>query len=542
MRKHLLAVMFFGSLIVAISGIVFTAAAQGQYGGTITEALGSEPSTMNLFEATRSPEQAVLNLVHEPLFIMNKELLPEPLLVDSWESSADGLTWTFVIKQGIEFHDGTSLNAEAVAFSINRHLTAAHAYMLGSLNEAVAEDEYTVVFNFDESYPELLSYLANYWIGMVSPQAVEELGEDYGVKGFVGTGPFVFKEWISGDKIILEKNPNYTHGPSFLSNQGPAYVDEWVFRFIVEPFTLIAELEEGDVDCTTYIPEDAYDQIADNSTLGLATKPAPSTIHLAINTSADNAPYDDVRVREAIAHAVNRDAVIQAALFGVAAPLYSLTPPGALGYWEEGADLAYQYTNYDAQKSRSLLEEAGWVDTDGDGIREKNGEELDLVFFAFNIARYSRVAEVVQPMLAEVGFNVQIMILEPGDLYERVIRGEHDLLSTAWMGIGAAQDLLFPLCHSDSLGTKTSWFLFSTPELDAALDLSLSALDDAERVQAIYKAQEIVIEAAVCAPAASPLDLFGYKTARIGGVDEYMEHPWAFARDDAIKALLLYIE
>jgi peptide/nickel transport system substrate-binding protein len=233
--------------------------------------------------------------------------------------------------------------------------------------------------------------------------------------------------------------------------------------------------------------------------------------------------------------------VILAALFGVAAPLYSLTPPGVLGYWEEGADLAYQYTNYDPEKSRSLLKEAGWVDTDGDGICEKNGEKLDLVFFAFNIARYRRIAEVVEPMLEEVGFNVQIMVLEPGDLYERVIRGEHDLLSTAWMGIGLVQDLLFPTCHSDYLGTKTNWFLFSNPEFDAAMSLSLSALDDTERRRAVYKAQEVVIKAALCAPVASPLDMFGYKS-RIGGVDEYMEHPWAFARDDAIKALLLYIK
>ena len=541
MRRSLLVAVFLAGLVLVIGNIALTTAAQSQYGGTITEALGSEPTTMNIFEGTRRPEQAVLNLIHEPLFIMNKQLTPEPLLVDSWEASEDGLTWTFVIKQGIEFHDGTPLNAEAVAFSINRHLSGTHAYMLGDLKEAVAQDEYTVVFNFEEPYPELLTYLANYWIGMVSPQAVEELGEDYGVKDIVGTGPFVFKEWISGDRIILEKNQDYNHGPAFLSNQGPAYVEQWVFRSIVEPFTLIAELEEGDVDCTTYIPEDAHDQVADNPNLELATKPAPSSIHLAINTSPDNPPYDDARVREAIAHAVNRDAVILAALFGVAAPLYSLAPPGVLGYWEEGTDLAYQYTNYDPETSRSLLKEAGWIDTDGDGVCEKNGEKLDLVFFAFNIARYRRIAEVVEPMLEEVGFNVQIMVLEPGDLYERVIRGEHDLLSTAWMGIGLAQDLLFPTCHSDYLGTKTNWFLFSNAEFDAAMSLSLSALDDTERRQAVYKAQEVVIKAALCAPVASPLDMFGYKQ-RIGGVDEYMEHPWAFARDDAIRALLLYIK
>jgi len=351
----------------------------------------------------------------------------------------------------------------------------------------------------------------------------------------------VFKEWISGDRIILEKNHDYNHGPAFLSNQGPAYVDKWVFRFIVEPFTLIAELEDGDVDCTTYVPEDAHDQVVGNPNLELATKPAPSSIHLAINTSPDNPPYNDVRVREAIAHAVDRKAVIKAALFGVAAPLYSLVPPGVVGYWKEGADLAYQYTNYDPEKSRSLLKEAGWVDTDGDGIREKDGKKLDLVFFAFNIARYSRIAQVVEPMLKDVGFNVKIMVLEPGDLYERVVRGEHDLLSTAWMGISLAQDVLFPTCDSEYLGTKSNWFLFSDPKFDAALDQSLSALDASERQQAIYKAQEIVIKAALCAPVASPLDMFGYK-ARIGGVDEYMEHPWAFARDDAIRALLLYIK
>jgi peptide/nickel transport system substrate-binding protein len=502
----------------------------------MVEALGTEPTTLDISYALRRPEAAVLNLIHEPLFIFNKDLKPEPLLVETWNVSQDYLTWTFTLKKGITFHDGTPLDAEAVKFSLERHMEGVHSWRLGPLDKVEVVDQYTVRLKYKEPYPLLLNHLANYWLGMISPKAVEKYGEDYGVKAVVGTGPFKFKEWISGDRIILEKNEDYKHGPTFAYNKGPAYVNSWIFRFILEPATLIAELTVGDVDISTYIPEEAVGEVRDHPNTDIVAKKAPSSIHIAINTK--NPPFDDVRVRRAVAHAINKEAVIKAALFGVGEPLYTLVPANVLGYWEGAKELGYQYTHFNPEKAKELLEEAGWVDVDGDGIREKDDKELEVVFFAFTIVRYKLIAEVVQPMLEAVGFKVKILVLEAGDLYERVIRGEHHLLSTAWMGITFVQDVLVPTLHSKNIGTAGWWFHYSNPVLDKLLDDSMALLDSQARQQALNEAQRIVIEEAVCAPIAYPMDLFGHKKI-VGGVNRWMEHPWAF-QVAALRGLELY--
>ncbi len=526
--------------ILSIS-VGFTYASDGK----MVEAMGAEPTTLNIDKATRRPESTIINLISEPLLIFNEDLELEPLLAKSWSVSADNLTWTINLKEGIHFHNGQLLDAEAVKFSLNRHQDGSHGWMLGPIDEIVAEDTYTVKIKMKETYPMLPNYLANYWLGILSPKKVKEYGEDYGVKAVSGTGPFMFEEWISGDRLILKRNDEYDHGPSFLSNRGPAKVSEWVFRFIPERSTLIAELQEGDVDLSDYIRGEAVSQLRGHSATAISSKKAPSTVHLAINLgyeekdgSPQNKPFNNVKVREATAHAVNKEAVIKAAMFGVGEPAYTLTPPSVKMYWEGAPELGKEYTNYDPEESKKLLEEAGWVDEDNDGIREKDGEELKAVLFAFTIVRFKRIATVVEPMLKDVGFKVEIKTMEAGDLYESVTRGEHDLLATAWMGWSFPQDGLDPMVSSEQLGTSTNWFLYSNPKVDELLKESKQAIKKEDRLNAIKKTQQTIIKDVLAVPIAYPMDIMGYKKS-VKGVDEYMEHPWAFSGVDATKALLL---
>jgi len=528
------------SIVVSGVGLCQVGQAQPKKGGTIVEAIGTEPTNMDIFKGVRRPERTILQLIFEPLFVINDKLETDPLLADSWKVSEDQLTWTFTLKKGIKFHDGTPLNAEAVKFSLERHKEGSHPYLVEIVKEIKVVDEYTVVLMLEKPYPLLLTNLSNYWTGIVSPTAVKKGGEEWGSKVIVGTGPLKFKKWITGDRIILERNEDYNHAPSFVSNKGPAYVDGWIIRFIPEPTTLLAELMEGNVDISDYVTERDVPRVKENPKTDLVMAKSTSAIYLAINCSSKNEPYNDVRVRQALAHAINQKAVIKAAMAGVGAPLYTPISPSVKGFWKGSEEIGEKNTRYDPERAKRLLEEAGWKDTDGDGVREKNGQELELVFMAFTIARYKRVAEVATPMLKEAGFKVKLLILEAGDLYERVLAQKHDLLSTGMVGSqGNAIDDMVLMLHSQSLGSITQWSHYSNPEMDRLLNLARYSPNTQEREQALINAQKIAAEDTVVVPIANAMEIFGYKK-NIGGVDNYIKHPWAFDQVDAFRALELY--
>lgn len=511
-----------------------------QKGGTIVEAIGTEPTNMDIFKGVRRPERTILQLIFEPLFVVSERLEIEPLLIDSWKVSEDQITWTFTLKKGIKFHDGAPLNAEAVKFSLERHKEGSHPQLVKIVEEIKVVDGYTVALRLEKPYPLLLTNLSSYWTGIVSPTSVKKAGGEWGSKVIVGTGPLKFKKWISGDRIILERNEDYNHAPSFVSNKGPAYVDGWVIRFIPEPTTLIAELTEGNVDISDYVTERDVRRVRKNPKTDLVMAKSTSAIYLAINCSSKNEPYNDVRVRQALAHAINQKAVIKAAMAGVGAPLYTPISPSVKGFWKGSEEIGEKNTRYDPERAKRLLEEAGWKDTDGDGVREKNGQELEVVFMAFTIARYKRMAEVATPMLEAAGFKVKLLILEAGDLYERVLAQKHDLLSTGLVASqGIAIDDMVNTLHSQNLGSIIQWCHYSNPEMDRLIDAARYAPSPEEREQALIDAQKLAAEETPVVPIANAMELFGYKK-NVGGVDNYIKHPWAFDQVDAFRALELY--
>ncbi|MFP4647178.1 MAG: ABC transporter substrate-binding protein, partial [Candidatus Acetothermia bacterium] len=371
--------------------------------------------------------------------------------------------------------------------------------------------------------PTMLNHLSNPTTGLVSPTAVEEYGEDYGKQAVVGTGPVKFENWESAEEIVLTRYEDYNWGPSYLENQGPAYPEEWIFRIVPETLTLVGELEKGNVDFTTYIPEKEKERLEEAEGVSVASLKAPSTAYVAINVQ--NPPFDEVKIRKAIAHAINKEAVIKAALAGNAFPAHSMIPSNVEGYWEDGEELAKEATGYDPEKAKNLLAEAGWEDVDGDGVLERDGEELEATTFAFTITRYKRMAEVVKPMLEEVGIKVDLKILEAGDLYERSEGGEHDLQVTAWMGVTYAQDFLAPLYNSKNVGSSNYSF-FESEKMDDLLKEGKTALSKEERTEALNEAQRLLLERMPSVPLAHYIDMLGHKDT-IVGVDAFVQHSWA---------------
>ena len=526
--------VFFFSLCLVLCGEGQTAPKKG---GIIVEAMGTEPTNLDTFKARRQPELRILHLIMEPLVVINPSFKIEPLLAESWKVSKDAKTWTFTLKKGIKFHNGEPFNAEAVKFSLEKHLKGTVGPKIKVVDSIEAKDEYTVVLHLKQPYPELLLTLASFECTMIPPKGVTDAKNEWGSKVVIGTGPLMFKEWKSGERVVLVRNPDYKHAPSFVSNKGPAYVDEYHFRFLIEPATLIAELTAGDVDLSAYVTERDVNKVKEDPRTSVIMGKSTSAIYLVINMK--KAPFDDIKIREALAHAVDAEAVRKAAMSGVAAPLYTPLSTSLLGYWPGAEEGAKPLVKYDPALAKQILETAGWKDS-GKGYREKGGQPLEVNFLAFNIARYKRMAEVVTPMLEAAGFKVDLKILEAGDLYERVLKGEHHLLSTGFVtSQGVAIDDLVLMFHSSSIGMITQWSYYVKPEVDKLLDLARYDLDPKKRADALKKVQEIVAKDLPVVPIGNAMEIFGYKKT-LGGVESYIKHPWCHDQVNAYRALELY--
>lgn len=515
-------------------------------GNRIVEAMETEPTNLDLFAASRRPEFKILSMIHEPLLAMNKSLEVEPLLAEAWSLSDDQLTLTLTLKDGIQFHDGTEFNADAVKFSLDLHRErGSHASLLNAVREIEVTSPLEVAIHLSTPAPLLLESLASYWLGMVSPEAYTSSGDAWGNSVLVGTGPYRFANWQSGDRIVLERNDAYNHGPSFVRTTGPAAIEQWVIRFIREPSTLLAELMSGNVDFSDYILEKDFDEVEAHRNTSAIVKETSAMTYLALNTgmcAPDRiSPLTDVRVRRAMNFAIEKNAVIQAALAGHGTRGYASIAPTTVGYWPGADELGNSLSHYDPDRARQLLEEAGWVEG-RNGVRVKDGQELTVELYAFTITRYSTIAQIAQAMLSDVGFRVNTNILEAGTLYEQTTAGQHDLLATGYeVSNGFALEDLRSTLHTDALGSVVAWSCYSNPEMDRLLDVANSDPDPQAREDALYAAQQLAIEDAVTIPLAVIARAIGYKTDRVGGVEEYTAHPWALAQADGLRALEFYI-
>jgi peptide/nickel transport system substrate-binding protein len=508
-------------------------------GGTIIEAIQTEPTNLNTLKAARRPEMTVLHLMFEPLFTVNKKLEIEPLLVDSYKVSADGLTWTLKIKSGISFHDGSPLDAEAVRFSLEKIQTGTQGIRIAAIKEMKVVDPMTLDVILKHPYPVFLTALSNPNVMIFSKTAYEKSPQDWGSKVLSGTGPLMFVEWKSGDRVVMKRNPAYTHGPSFVSNKGPAHVEGWIIRFIPEQATLIGELTSGEVDVSDYVSERDIDRIKNSKDAEVIVDKSTVAVYININCSSENKPFNDPKMRSALCHAVNTEAVRRAALNNVADPLYTYISSQTMGFSEAAVAIAKPLVEYAPDKAKAILEGLGWKDS-GKGYREKDGTPLEVEFLAFNMPMFKRIAEVTAPMLEKAGFKVNLKILEAGDLYERVLKGNHDLLATSLVvSSGVALDDLVATLHSKNIGTIMQWAHYKNPEMDKLLDTALYDLDGAKRKSALAQVQELAAKEVVCIPIANAMEIFGYKKM-IGGVESYKSHPWAYNQADMTRALELY--
>ena len=492
-------------------------------GGTFIVGSSSKPSTLDVHKATRRPEETVLSAINEPLFRLNTDLEPQPHLVSEWSSNDDSTEYTFTLEEGIMFHNGEEMTASDVVYSLERFVeNSPQQHLLSPADSFEETGDYEVTVTFEESYPLLPRYLTDPLTGIVSRTAIED-AENYGQDIAVGTGPYEWESWERGTAVTVSRFEEYDWGPEFLENQGPGMPEKFRFELHPEATTLLNELTDGGVHGSSYVTLTDTGEVESSNNASLVRKEYTRPGFLAINTQ--KSPTDNVNVRRAINHAIDKQPVIEAGIGGEGYPIWSIVPEIAVnGLSEERAkELGEQF---DQEKARELLEQAGWTNSSQGETRTKDGQKLNLTFYAFTIPRYAQMAEVIAPMLGEVGFNAQLEILEAGTLYNNLEAGEHHITTMAYGGNWAV-NALEPILKGENTAAEggSNYSMWQNDEFDRLLTEAKTNPDAAAREEAIIEAQELVVEQAPVTPILAFNKIYAYKN-EVSGMENWTEHPW----------------
>lgn len=460
-------------------------------------------------------EEQFIAQIFEPLIAADAEGEFYPGLAEAWEVSEDGLCWTFSLREGVTFHDGTPLNAEAVKFTFdsiqNPELGSQGAIdILGPYAGTEVIDDSTAQVCFERPYASALNAFSENELAIVSPTAVQELGNDGFARNPVGTGPFQFVSWEEGRQIVLERNPDYNWAPEFYLQQGPSEVEQVIFRFIPDASTRMAALEAGEIniaDLLTPLDLLALESAADFETM--LGNVAGLPFGILFNTS--RGPLQELAVRQAFMQAVDRPTLAENLFFGFAdaayGPLSSSTPL----YWQGAED----YYPYDVDAAAALLEEAGWVDSDGDGIREKEGETLTL--FAPTLLEPETMV-AVQGEVAKIGIDLQVENVLKARQDELIFANDYDVLVIRWVSNDPGV-LIIPF-HTRNIpepgSFKFNWARHSDPALDALLESGETAATPEERAEIYQQVQQTIMDEAIFFALHNQVQMIGHDAGLTG--------------------------
>lgn len=366
--------------------------------GTLKVALSTFPDTLDgPITAERNASNAAQGMFDSLVWIDDDGNIV-PALAESWEISDDGLEYTFHLRKDVTFHNGEPFNADSVVFSWehyrNPDLPWNERWRMADNVEKV--DDYTVKITTSEPKPLLLRTIAISW-GMVPPQYYQEVGDvEFGIHP-VGTGPFQFVEWVKGDHITLEANPNYWR-------EGYPKLAQVIFRPIPESSTRVAAIQTGEVDIVGRLSSEEAQSLLGAPGVQVIRYPVARVYYIAFNnlTSGVGQPTEDPLVRQAMNYAVDVQAIIDALFNGYAKPATGFVATGELGYG------AVEPFGYDPDKAKELLAEAGYP----------NGFSMDFACPAGAYTHFEEVCEAVQGYLQDVGIKTNLQIMESGQYWD----------------------------------------------------------------------------------------------------------------------------
>lgn len=456
-------------LLLAIASLILTACTSSKNESGVSNtgtdgikelkvAWSTDPATLDPHDTRDNFSNTTTFNIYEPLVVFNENMEIVPLLAKSWTVSEDKKKWTFILQEGVTFQDGTPFNAEAAKRSFERVFNKDNKLVRYSLigpyvDKITADSETQLTFHLKETYAPFLRALANPGSSIISPKAIEENEENLS-KNPVGTGPFQLKSWVNGDSMVLEANPSYW-------GEKPK-ISQITFKTVPENASRVIMLENGEVDIIYPVSLSEIDRLKENDKVNISSYKTNLFQYIGINTL--NEPIKDVKVRQALNYAVNKEELVDKIFRG-----YGKVATASLGEITWGHSNVGSYP-YDKEKAKQLLSEAGI----------KEGTTLKMLTTSGSTPGDLQTAQFIQNSLQEVGIKVELVQMDLATLlttlndpskYDLVLRSSGPPTNDADWSVRA----LF------STGIVNNYSNFSNPEADKLIQAGLYESNEEQR-------------------------------------------------------------
>lgn len=455
---------------------------EGGSGGDLVIANSSDAVSLDPAGVNDVPSYDIQTNIFERLVNQNEEMELIPGLATEWEA-IDDTTWEFKLQEGVTFHDGTDFNADVVEANVERVLdpevASPAANYLEMIEDIEVVDDHTIRFITEYPFSSLPSHFAHNVSGMVSKDLIEEdykAMEEGNEPGSVinehpiGTNYFEFEEWVPGEYVKLVKNDDYW--------DGEAKLDSVTFKVVSEDLTRIAELETGDSHITNPLSPSDMEQVEAKEDIEVTHQDSVALDYIGFNVTKE--PFDDVRVRQAVSMAIDKEQIVEGIYNGVGQLATGPLAPTVPGY-----DDSIKGLEYNPDKAKELLAEAGYEDGFQTTIWTNDSRErID-------------VATNAQSQLEEVGIDLDVEILEWGAYLDEVDNGNQEMYILGWSNGTSTPDTgIYPLFHSSNVGNAGNMSFLEDDDLDKLIEEGRREMDEDKRDEIYAEIQEDLVDIA----------------------------------------------
>ncbi len=471
-----------GMCVVAAAGLIAGCGGDEKAGGNPEQLTVGVTNFANTLEPTENYFSWVVMRygLGEALVKFDEKMQPTPWLADKWEISPDKMTWTFHIRDNVKFSNGNPLTAEAVKASIERSFAKNPRAKTFFEYTSMEADGQNLIIHTDKSYPNMPGFLADPLFLIVD--VTSEATRNFSTEGPICTGPYTVKSFTK-EKAVMERNPNYWGGE--------VPYQTVVIPSIDDPNTRAMSLQSGDVDMAVNIGAGDIALFRDKKDYQVDEIASLRTVLARINQKGI---FGDKRVRDALISGCDREAYNNVLLKGTFIPGKAPVPPSM----NFGFDELVDHNSYNPERAKQLLDEAGWVDSNGDGIRDKDGQDLSVRFVVYNSrAELPLYAEAVQADMRKIGMDVKIETVDYNLLDQMGMDGDYDLMisniTTANTGDPEVYLRWYWQTNVDGSNPQNGSG-YSNPEYDATLEALSVEFDPMKRRELIIKAQQILLD------------------------------------------------
>jgi peptide/nickel transport system substrate-binding protein len=477
----------------ALAGAALSSAPRGARAASkeLRYRLTEDPESLHSGQSVSLTVNTILNFMHDRLIYIDREGKAQPWLAESWSFSDDSRQITFKLRPGIKFHDGTDCDAAAAKFHFDAILDPRNASpargQIAALEGCDVIDPLTFRVNFSRPFAAAMIIFASATYGFNSPTAVQRAGRQYGRRP-VGTGPFMFRSWSAGSEIVLVRNPRYRQLRPDAVNKGLPFADQVTLSVIPEEGVAFSALQTGELHAAE-LQTDTVDRLRRDRRFSVVIDEKAKNL-LFVEFSW-RPPFDDLKMRDAVSHAIDRDAIVRASFSGYGAANLNPLSSGIPGF---DPAIGQRYGSpYDPAKAAALFDEAGWRRGAG-GLRAKDGREARFQIRSYANPITDRALAVIQSNLAALGVQVTITTGDWGTFYPSLLREGWDMALNRWTYNDplVMTNLFRPPGHRRTLPPDE--------ELTRILNGVESTLDPEERAKFVADAQRALLERRLMLP------------------------------------------